>query len=184
MEIPEGDHNPLDIPEGGRKDEGSFYDAGAVNHMVCHGLEERNNTALQWRKRVEGQQTRDTLEKEVVMGWNSLSIYNEIDMDWILHQSMIFITMTLMMIINSSTVTVIAVTLSSMMTSLKSDIITNLELLKDYMDTTHVDEASLRFAIHCSRSQWKRNKLLIDFSYAKFNMEELMLVSRIVIDLN
>jgi hypothetical protein len=33
--------------------------------------------------------------------------------------------------------------------------------LKDYMDITHIDEASLRFIIYYSRSQWKQNDFLI-----------------------
>ena len=32
-------------------------------------------------------------------------------------------------------------------------IITKIDLFKGYIDTTHVDEASLWFAIHCFRSQ-------------------------------
>ncbi|CAK7348263.1 unnamed protein product [Dovyalis caffra] len=65
----------------------------------------------------------------------------------------------------------------------KLAIITKADLFKDYMDETHIDEASLRFAIHYSTSQWKRNELPIDVSYAKFYSRGLKLISRIVIHL-
>jgi hypothetical protein len=57
-------------------------------------------------------------------------------------------------------------------------------LFKDYINIIHVDEASLRFAIHYSESQRKSDELSIDISYyAKFNMWGLKLVSIVFIHL-
>lgn len=47
----------------------------------------------------------------------------------------------------------------------KFTIFTKINLLKDYMITTYVDETSLRFAIYYSRSQIKRNNLSNGFLY-------------------
>lgn len=60
-------------------------------------------------------------------------------------------------------------------------IITKINLFKDYIDIRHVDEVSLKFVIHYSRSQWKKKNLLIDVSYMKYNMKGLKLIARIVI---
>jgi hypothetical protein len=66
----------------------------------------------------------------------------------------------------------------------KFAIITKVDLFKDYINIIHVDEASLRFAIHYSKSQRKRNELSIDISYyAKFNMWGLKLISIVFIHL-
>jgi hypothetical protein len=65
----------------------------------------------------------------------------------------------------------------------KFTIITKVNLFNGYVDITHVDETSLRFAIHYFRSQWKISHLSIDVSYAKFNMKELKFISKIVIHL-
>ncbi|CAK7330377.1 unnamed protein product [Dovyalis caffra] len=198
------DHDPLDISKDGHKDEDSFHYAGVVNHTVQHGLKERNNTGIQWRNRVEEQQPEDTLfvVKEVVMNWNSLYIYNEIDVDW--DSPPIYniycddeYSDGNHVVINGDLIGKVEVDCKESMRvaqqkkfvdlgyvgpfDYKSATFTNVEVFKDYMDTTHVDEGSLSFAAHYSKSQWKRNKLLIDVFYAKFNMEELMLISRIVI---
>lgn len=42
----------------------------------------------------------------------------------------------------------------------KFSIITNVDLFKGYMNTIYVNETSLRFAIHYSRSYWKRNHFI------------------------
>jgi uncharacterized membrane protein len=47
------------------------------------------------------------------------------------------------------------------------------------MDTTYVDKASLRFATHYARSEYKRNYLSIDISYITFNVKGLKLISKI-----
>jgi len=49
------------------------------------------------------------------------------------------------------------------------------------MDTTNVNEASLKFTIHYSISQLKRNNLSIIVSYINFNMKGLYLISKIII---
>ena len=58
-------------------------------------------------------------------------------------------------------------------------IITNVYLFNGYMDTTYIDEASLRFPIHYARSKYKRNYLSIDVSYITFNVKGLKLISKI-----
>lgn len=63
----------------------------------------------------------------------------------------------------------------------KFDIIVKVEFFKEYMDATNVDDTSLSLAIHCSRNQWKKYELLIDAFYATFIIEELILISIIVI---
>ena len=51
------------------------------------------------------------------------------------------------------------------------------------MDTTHLNEASLKFTIQYSSSQLKRNNLSIIVSYTNFNMKGLYLISKIIIHL-
>jgi hypothetical protein len=49
------------------------------------------------------------------------------------------------------------------------------------MDTTHVDERSLRFAIYYRRNQWKRNHFSINYFYEKFNMKRMKLMYEIIV---
>jgi hypothetical protein len=61
----------------------------------------------------------------------------------------------------------------------KFTIIIKTKIFKSYMNKTHAD-TSLRFRIHYSRSQWKRNLFLIDVYYVKFNVKELKLILKIL----
>jgi hypothetical protein len=46
--------------------------------------------------------------------------------------------------------------------------ITKIDLLKNYKDTTHIDETSLEFGVYYPGNQWNKNNLLIIVFLCKF----------------
>jgi hypothetical protein len=60
-------------------------------------------------------------------------------------------------------------------------IVLKVDVFKSYVNITHIDEASLMFEIYYSKSQWKRNNLLIVISHTNFKMRGLELLFKIVI---
>jgi hypothetical protein len=61
-------------------------------------------------------------------------------------------------------------------------VITKVYFFQGNVNTTHINETSLLFAIYYSKSQWKRNNLLILVSYTKSKTKGLNLISKIVIN--
>lgn len=77
MEILEGDLEMYN------KNKSFVHDDGVINHMVQMRMKVWINFTLEWRKRVEEHQIQkmnNSLIKKVV-DWNSLPIYNKIDLD-------------------------------------------------------------------------------------------------------
>jgi len=64
---------------------------------------------------------------------------------------------------------------------LQGYVITKVDVLKGYMNTIYIDKAILRFAIYYFISQWKRNNISIVVFYMNFKMNELELISKIII---